>query len=101
MSDIRTYEVKTVAGTFEFDIPAEWKVTFSHVNPGAATNGHRSKGYCMRIFESKEKQRAVLTGILGFRDKSITMRRVDKPGDGLGDGTIVDDGYTEYDDEPY
>lgn len=57
---------------FVIEIPANWKVTFSSVNPNS--QGMRGDGYCLRVYEG-EKLRAVYCDIVAFRDLSIPMAR--------------------------
>lgn len=51
-------------------IPEDWKITFAPVNP--------SQGYgdnALRLYETKDKQRAVFTNIVSFRDLSIPVQQ--------------------------
>jgi hypothetical protein len=55
---------------FVIEIPANWKVTFSSVNPNS--QAMRGDGYAVRIYEG-EKLRAVYCDIKELRDLSIPM----------------------------
>lgn len=57
---------------FVIEIPANWKVTFSSVNPNSQS--HVGGAYCLRVYEG-EKLRAVYCDIVAFRDLSIPMAR--------------------------
>lgn len=59
-------------GSFVIEIPADWRVTFSGVNPSAPGSYH--DGYAMRVYEG-EKLRAVYAGVRSFRDLSIPLAR--------------------------
>lgn len=55
-------------------IPASWKVTFGPLVPGS--KAHESNGaICLRVYESKEKQRAVFTKVQSFRMIGIPVER--------------------------
>jgi hypothetical protein len=71
------YYVSCSDGDFVFQIPADWKVTFGAVNPGAGNMG-RHDLHCLRIWEG-EKLRGVICNVRGVRDLSIPlMRKVSK-----------------------
>lgn len=66
-------EVGRGGGAFVIEIPADWRVTFSNVNPAQGMGGGRD-GYCLRVYEG-EKLRAVYGSVIGFRDLSIPLAR--------------------------
>lgn len=67
------YLVSEAKGEYVLELPADWKVTFSHVNPAAVAQGHR-EGYCLRVWEG-EKLRAVFSNVTGIRDMAIPLAR--------------------------
>jgi hypothetical protein len=69
------------SGDFIIELPANWRLTFSGVNPA---NVHDT-GWCVRVYEG-EKLRAVYPAVLGFRDLSIPMARKLAPGEWQKDG---------------
>lgn len=72
------YLVSDDKGEFVIEVAANWKVTFSSVNPAATGGGGFREGYCLRVYEG-EKLRAVYCNVKGFRDLSIPlMRKVEK-----------------------
>ena len=73
MSEMRTYEVKTGEGTYRFDIPEGWKVTFGEIHPGIRSG----QAYVMRVWESKDKQRMVVRDVISFRDTSISITKLE------------------------
>jgi len=56
----------------QIQIPADWKLTFGAVNPGAQQVRHDL--HCLRVWEG-EKLRAVFCDVRGFRDLSIPLAR--------------------------
>lgn len=74
--EVRTikYLVTSAHGEFVIEIPDTWKVTFGAVNPGAQGMG-RHDLHCLRVWEAKEKLRAVFCDIRGIRDLSIPLAR--------------------------
>jgi hypothetical protein len=66
-------EVGRNGGSFVIELPADWRVTFSNVNPAQGMGGGRD-GYCLRVYEG-EKLRAVYGNVIGFRDLSIPLAR--------------------------
>jgi hypothetical protein len=58
---------------FQLQIPADWKLTFGAVNPGAEGPSRRDL-HCMRVWEG-EKLRAVFCDVRGFRDLSLPFAR--------------------------
>ena len=70
----KTYLVERHKETLLVTVPADWKVTFGPVftpNKG----GYGGPENCLRFYEAKDKQRAIFTGVLGFRDTSIPVKR--------------------------
>ena len=58
-------------------IPETWKVTFGAVvpsTPASSYGGEHSWG--VRVYETKDKQRAVFAGVKEMRDLSIPMEPV-------------------------
>lgn len=77
---MRTLQIKTTKAVYLLDVPDDWKISFSHVNPAAGSDGFRaSGGYCLRISESATKQRAVFTGVLSFYDLALNLRKQRDP----------------------
>lgn len=70
------YLVTTAQGEFVIEIPDGWKVTFGAVNPGGNPQGmHGRDLHCLRVWESKEKLRAVFCDVRGIRDLAIPLAR--------------------------
>lgn len=71
----RTYEVVTMEGRMRLTIPESWKVTYGPVSPTGKGYGAEN---CLRIYEdsAKDKQRAIFTSVLSFRDLSIPVQRL-------------------------
>lgn len=68
------YLIKKKSGADEMiEVPANWKVTFSSVNPAQGMRDY-GDGYCVRLYEG-EKLRAVIGGATGLRDLSIPLMR--------------------------
>lgn len=53
------------------DIPEDWKVTFGPISPGS--RGEHGGALALRFYEGKDKQRAIFTDVLSFRDASIPV----------------------------
>jgi hypothetical protein len=87
----RTYEIVTSTGRRRITVPETYKVTFGAVVPGAKANGYSGGGWGLRIWESADKQRAVFSDVVSFRDLSIPVEvmAVRKFGD---DDWFPDDG---------
>lgn len=74
--DEKTYIINFKNGTKQrITVPSDWKVTF-----GPAAAGNRSDGsggrimpLALRFYESKDKQRAIFTDVVSFRDTSIKI----------------------------
>jgi hypothetical protein len=61
---------------FQLRIPADWRLTFGAVNPGAPPHGRDL--HCLRVWEgaeSKKQLRAVFCDVRGFRDLSLEFAR--------------------------
>ena len=75
------YLVSAQVGEFVIEIPADWKLTFGAVNPGAPPHGRDL--HCLRIYDGPNAKtahlRGVITDVRGFRDLSIPFaRKVEK-----------------------
>lgn len=85
MSDIctRTYEIVTSEGRMRMSIPETWKVTYGPINPAGKSYGTDN---ALRVYEDagKEKQRAIFTNVISFRDLSIPVQRLRHPREGQG-----------------
>ena len=69
-----TYEIERKGGEkLRITIPSEWKVTYGPVI-GEMRHGGES-GNVLRIYETKEKQRALFTRVEAFRDLSIPCEK--------------------------
>ena len=72
----RTYEIVTSRGRQRITVPDTYKVTFGAVVPGSAKSAgssYNSGGWGLRIWESADKQRAVFSDVVSFRDLSIPL----------------------------
>lgn len=69
----RTYEIVTSRGKQRITVPETYKVTFGAVVPGAKAAGYSGGGWGLRIWESADKQRAVFSDVVSFRDLSIPV----------------------------
>lgn len=67
------YLVTAARGEFVIEVPPTWKLTFGAVNPGAPVGGRDL--HCLRVWEAKEKLRAVFCDVRGIRDLSIPLAR--------------------------
>ncbi len=90
----RTYEIVTSRGKQRITVPAAYKVTFGAVVPGAKASGYSGGGWGLRIWESADKQRAVFTDVVSFRDLSIPVEVAAVRLFGSDDWTIDDGSYT-------
>lgn len=52
-------------------VAAHCKVTFGPVNPGSHSN--RDGEYCLRVYDTAERQLAAFTDVIAFRDESIDV----------------------------
>jgi hypothetical protein len=66
---------KAGGGLRKIEVPAEWKITFGMVAPGAKSSGGYDghSGWCLRFYESKEKPRAVFTDVKSFREITVPV----------------------------
>lgn len=80
-----TYVVETDRGVFRMTIPDSWKVTYSKVIP-SQTVRYSEEIYCLRIYESENKQRAVFLGVKNFYASNMIDIEVPESVDG---GKIV------------
>lgn len=70
------YLVTTAHGEFVIELPESWKVTFGAVNPGTGSPNSYERGlHCLRVWETKDKLRAVFGDVRGIRDLSIPLAR--------------------------
>jgi hypothetical protein len=77
---VRTYEIELAdGGAIRVDIPETYKVTYGPViGPGAKGSGGTAaygSGNAFRAWENENRQRLLLTGVVGFRDISLPMKR--------------------------
>lgn len=94
MSETRTYEIVTTRGKQRITVPAEYKVTFGAVVPGAKATGYGGGGWGLRIWESTDKQRAVFSDVISFRDLSIPVEVAAVRKFGSEDWVLDDGTYT-------
>lgn len=73
MAETKTYILELKGGRQrKIEIPADWKVTFGPIAPGSrAHNG--ADAMALRIYESKEQQRAIFTDVVSFREAGIPI----------------------------
>jgi len=79
--EMKEYLIKSRDGTRMITIPASWKITYGTLHPG--TKGYGGDGNVLRIYETKEKQRAIFTGVETFRDLSIPVKKLVKDRDAM------------------
>jgi hypothetical protein len=79
--DTTTYLVEKRDEKLKITVPSDWKVTFGPVAVGSGKQP-RNYGYdagngsmAIRFYESDTKQRAIFTGVTGFRDLSIPVEK--------------------------
>lgn len=76
---LKSYILKTDSGTKRITIPGAWKITYGKLH-GGRVEGKGSYGdqgqNVLRIYESKEKQRAVFTGVKEFIDTDIKFEKL-------------------------
>lgn len=71
----RTYEIGRKGGDkLRITIPEDWKVTYGPVIGEARQHGGDS-GNVLRIYETKDKQRALFTRVEEFRDLTIPCEK--------------------------
>lgn len=75
--EVKTYEVHTTEGVIKkITIPASWKVTLGPLVPGARRDRYgqnRPFPVVLRIYETKEQQRAMFPDVVSFRDLDIIV----------------------------
>lgn len=69
------YLIEDDKGEFTLDVPSTWKVTYGKLHAGARMEYGRENGNVLRLYETKEKQRAVFLNVVRFRDMSLQMCR--------------------------
>lgn len=73
----KTYIITHEDGTRRrVTVPESWKVTFGPAVAGESksSNGNRFKmPMALRFYETKDKQRAIFTDVVSFRDSSIKI----------------------------
>ena len=90
--EMKTYEVTTTKGRMRFTVPATYKVTYGAIVPGK--NGAASSAqFGVRVWETNDKQRMVISEVTSLRDLSIPcmVEAVRKFGD-PDDAWYFDDG---------
>lgn len=73
-----TYLIKATDGEFQLTVPSAWKVTFGAMQPGkgGGFDGYDGRrGWTLRFYEAENKQRAVFTNVLSFRDLGLPLTR--------------------------
>lgn len=74
MTDVKTRQLLIHTqneGELLIEIPDSYKVTFGKLQPGE--RGY--DGNALRIYETKEKQRACFVNVVSFRDLSIPVKK--------------------------
>jgi len=76
LKPMTTYRIDLMDGSqVDIDIPSSWKVTFGPLlASGSSYHNSANSGNCLRIYESKDKQRAIFTNVRAFRDLSIPVK---------------------------
>jgi hypothetical protein len=71
--EMTTYFVSRKGGNDQkITVPASWKVTFGPLHPGSKDH-NASQTSTLRFYEALNKQRAVITDVVSFRDMSIKV----------------------------
>jgi hypothetical protein len=74
------YLIERGTEKLKITVPSSWKVTFGPIVPGKSDNRRGYGAYeapnCLRFYESNDKQRAIFTGVTGFRDLSIKVEKM-------------------------
>jgi hypothetical protein len=86
----KEYLVERKSGKFIVEVPDDWKVTFGAMAPGGKNPYSGHGGWTLRFYETKEKQRAVFTDVVSFRDLSLPVKKLVKKID--KDSNFKDDG---------
>ena len=74
---LKTYLIYHKDGSeTQVDVPETWKVTFGPAAKGNhdSSNGRLQMPLALRFYENGEKQRAIFTDVVSFRDMSIPIR---------------------------
>jgi hypothetical protein len=72
----KEYLVERKSGKFIVEVPDDWKVTFGAMAPGGKNPYSGHGGWTLRFYETKEKQRAVFTDVVSFRDLSLPVKKL-------------------------
>jgi hypothetical protein len=70
----RTLYVEDKKGAFKITIPATSKVTFGKLH-GNTDKANYGDGNCLRIYEAENRQLAVFTNVIMFRDVALPIQR--------------------------
>lgn len=71
---LTTYILELRGGNLrKVTVPSNWKVTFGPLVPYTKHGGGEAHP-ALRFYESKEKQRAIFTDVVSFRDESIPIQ---------------------------
>ena len=71
----RRYLIETDKEMYIIEVPDNWKITFGALSPGA-NKGFGTGPSTLRLYETKDKQRACFPGVSSFRDLSIPITRL-------------------------
>ena len=66
----RRYLIEMGEQKYLIDVPENWKITYGVFSPRADHN------QTLRLYESKDKQRACFPGVTAFRDVSLPITRL-------------------------
>ena len=71
-----TYEIEFTHGARKrVTVPADWRVTYGPLTPGVKGGSYGDgEGAVLRMYESKDKQRAMFRKVTSFIDLSIKMQ---------------------------
>lgn len=73
-SDTKVYLIEFENGRKQkVTIPANWKVTFGPAVPGVHKENGRRMPTAIRFYEDENRQRAIFTDVVSFRDMSIPI----------------------------
>jgi hypothetical protein len=73
--ETRTYIIQLDHEVIKVEIPSDWKVTYSRIVP--SERAYNDNPFCLRIYETKEKQRAALVNVKNFFDASVKIQYLD------------------------
>jgi len=76
-SKLKTYIIQCSDGVRKIQIPDDWKVTFGRLHGGRETTYHGTENV-LRVYETKEKQRAVFVNVITFMDIDINPMKLVK-----------------------